>query len=278
MLSKLISGLTQHVYYAAKRTAGLFHLEAEPIQRVRYDIEKVDIFVDFVTSPYVTVGLPYGVITTRYSDGVKVEIASTLRQMTDGEVIVNFLQYLKETDQENMAMSNSSYRDMLKAISANTRATLFCVDNKVAASEDGMDDILRMLVELKEDGIIDEGKANEMKIRIHEIRGYLRTNFKLHVKTESKIPTHCVNYALSDASDADYRQEKKNEDKTHSHEFSCPSCQLLTSTFREINDMVETWAANAHGSNSYKKDHVDGRKTDFRQAERHVHELRRHQL
>ena len=52
---------------------------------------------------------------------------------------------------------------------------------------------------IKNNGInVDEEWVEMTKTQLYKIKQYLRTDYKLHVKLNTSIPDHCINFALSD--------------------------------------------------------------------------------
>ena len=76
--------------------------------RERYDRKKVDMFIEFITSPHIVIDLPYGMVSVKRESGVKEEIPNLIRIMNDEHIITQYLEMLKENGEEQYQLSRSS--------------------------------------------------------------------------------------------------------------------------------------------------------------------------
>uniref|UniRef100_A0A914CWQ7 Uncharacterized protein n=1 Tax=Acrobeloides nanus TaxID=290746 RepID=A0A914CWQ7_9BILA len=58
-----------------------------------------------------------------------------------------------------------------------------------------------MIDKLKEIKLVDEENSNFLRTQLLEAKQYLKTDYRLHLKFESKVADHCLKYALSDEKD-----------------------------------------------------------------------------
>ena len=67
-------------------------------------------------------------------------------------------------------------------------------------------------------------------------KNYLKTDYKIHIASESRCGDHCCNHALS-SSEAEFRSRCK-----HKHNVECDQCQMLKTTLQEIDDASKSTA------------------------------------
>ena len=67
-------------------------------------------------------------------------------------------------------------------------------------------------------------------------KSYLKTDYKIHIASESRCGDHCSNHALS-SSEAEFRSRCK-----HKHNVDCDQCQMLKMTLQEIDDASKSSA------------------------------------
>lgn len=77
--------------------------------------------------------------------------------------------------------------------------------------------------------LLDTSEAATLKRIFDEIQTYLRTDYKLHVKAESRISDHCMNLALSDPEEPKFASDPKIP---HDHDRKCPMCEKMDYIFR----------------------------------------------
>ncbi|GMT21878.1 hypothetical protein PFISCL1PPCAC_13175, partial [Pristionchus fissidentatus] len=90
-LRKFIPGLSERLYYKAKRIAAIGVVpEQEKFIRTRYNPAKLQYFMDFLASPEVMADLPFGSKKVTMSDGTKCSISNFLRLQRASEIIFMF--------------------------------------------------------------------------------------------------------------------------------------------------------------------------------------------
>uniref|UniRef100_A0AC34G7M9 Transposase n=1 Tax=Panagrolaimus sp. ES5 TaxID=591445 RepID=A0AC34G7M9_9BILA len=131
-----IPNLTRYSYSKARketiRRKTKFKAFSKNRRKVRYRKSDVLLFVEFVTSPLVSVNLPFGETKAKMSSGLKINIPNTVRKYRDHEIILMFRQWLKEINQEDVKISYSTMKRILKTCVASRKVALSCVDYYLA--------------------------------------------------------------------------------------------------------------------------------------------------
>ena len=92
--SELIQGITQCRYYIAQKHA-LYYGAALPVEptnttRARMDLEKLDNFMEFITSPHIVKDLPYGEKKIKLSTGETISTSNVIRSMGPAAIISQY--------------------------------------------------------------------------------------------------------------------------------------------------------------------------------------------
>ena len=67
-----------------------------------------------------------------------------------------------------------------------------------------------------------------LKSQIQSARVYLKTDYKLHIGEASRVPDHCIMYALADGTPS----------CDHAHDLSCERCDEIVLIFDTIQSAV----------------------------------------
>ena len=137
---------------------------------------------------------------------------------------------------------------------------------------------------LKTVAYIDQDNAKRLQRSLHESEQYLGTDFKVHLKEQSNVADHCLMYALSDPNDPDF-QAKPGVfgNKLHSHNFLCPRCQFVNSTFEEIRNLIVSYRKIRECDKKKDKnkklvelEEIDDKMADYEDAIEKITEMKRH--
>ena len=77
-------------------------------------------------------------------------------------------------------------------------------------------------------------RAKELQERLKRGKTYLKTDYKLHITSESRCGDHCRMYALSDS------ETEFQEKCLHEHDVTCDRCEELESTLTAIEVAVSS--------------------------------------
>ena len=99
-----------------------------------------------------------------------------------------------DNDQQNLWMSRSTYWRILDACKARTLRRLTCVDYYQAAGKEAFLTLSEMLDHF-EDG--HDTRVADAMSKLRDAQFYLESSYSIHVKTESKVASHCSTFGLS---------------------------------------------------------------------------------
>ena len=236
-LLEYIPTLTLYYYKAARRHAKLIGPGVAPPQEThvkeRYDRKKVDMFIEFITSPHIVIDLPYGTATVKRASGVKEEIPNLIRIMNDEHIITQYLEMLRENGDDQYALSRSSLRRILSVCTAQTRKSLQGLDYFTYAGTMGFDTMLEIANKLGEYNQ-DQAWEEQIRSRLRYAKQYLKQQYKLHVRLSSPVADHCMMYALSDVKKSLFASACTD----HQHLESCEQCDDLRQMLEEINQKI----------------------------------------
>uniref|UniRef100_A0A914PXG5 C2H2-type domain-containing protein n=1 Tax=Panagrolaimus davidi TaxID=227884 RepID=A0A914PXG5_9BILA len=256
-LKKVIPGLTKYQWKTARRQARE-HLEVwkpkvEKQIRVKYDRASIDVFLEFITSSAVMAGLPFGTKVGKLPDGRRFDIPSTLRKQDDAEIIRMFEHYVKEKEL-NVTISHTVMRNILKVCPAIRMKAMECVDYYEATGKNAFEKIANRMDKLCTMNLVDGEWQKEVQQELQETKLYLRTDYRLHIAEKSQVAEHCMNHALSDSHNCEFRSSscQTDTDFPHTHNAKCDRCLVFPQTMKKIYEKI---AELMDGEEKTKGDH-----------------------
>ncbi|PIC20799.1 hypothetical protein B9Z55_025867 [Caenorhabditis nigoni] len=217
-----------------------------PKQLERYNEDAVIAFIGFITNPTVMIGLPYGTIKAKMSDGSKHEILATIRQQSNAEIVEMYNDYIELTNQTHLTLSKSSIYRILDACVATKRKSTTCVDYFIANGMEAFEGLQKIVDAWIDEGLEDLDTLKKLKISLLESVQYLRTDFRLHVKPSSRVADHCAKFALSDPNDKQLASSCDHGPDKHSHDLKCERCELLTNTLNDMKELSNAFLEHAN--------------------------------
>ena len=160
---------------------------AKQSPRWRIDLNQLDHFLDFITSPYIVQDLPFGERFLKLSTGEVVQTPNVIRVSVSGHIIDQYVQYCNET--EVKPLSNSTLRRILSSCQASTRKSLQGLDYFVCEGSKAFDDLEQLIGNLVDSGF-DARTAQNLQMKLKEGKNYVKTDFK--VRTYGNIIIKCV--------------------------------------------------------------------------------------
>ena len=108
-ISEFIPGLTQYRY----ATANLHHVQygrcvpvpSEKAPRIRIDLQQLDHFLGFITSPHLVQDLPFGEKHLQLSSGQIITVPNVIRTMIPERIIMQYTQYCAESNFKPLSRS-----------------------------------------------------------------------------------------------------------------------------------------------------------------------------
>lgn len=101
-LLSLLPEVTSHRYYAAlshsKKIGPALPIPEKKLHRQKLDPERLDSFLDFITSSHVVRDLPFGEKKLKFSDGTVHNLPNVVRCMGSADIIQQYKAYCQENE------------------------------------------------------------------------------------------------------------------------------------------------------------------------------------
>ncbi|EGT55979.1 hypothetical protein CAEBREN_17783 [Caenorhabditis brenneri] len=256
-VEKYIPGLSSYMYEKAKRFARRKReTKNKHTPSEKYKREDVEKFIEFITSPTVMIGLPFGVRKVKLADGSKIEIPDSIRQQSHTEIIEMFKKVREENDQNDFKMSESTMYKILNACAATKRESTTCVDYFIAIGMESFDGLHKIVDTWKDYSLFEPEIIKAMKRELFEAAQYLRTDFRLHVKGFSRVADHCANFALSDPTDSRLAISCSSKPNSHVHDLKCDRCEKMNAILETMENHAKEFVSEkeADVANSISND------------------------
>ena len=125
-ISEFIPGLTQYRYTMANLHRMQYGRGAPvPLQRtarIKIDLQQLDHFLGFITSPHLVQDLPFGEKNLELSSGEIIAVPNVIRTMIPERIAMQYIQFCAETNFK--ALSRSTLLRILRECSASVRKSL----------------------------------------------------------------------------------------------------------------------------------------------------------
>lgn len=156
-----------------------------------------------------------------------------------GEIRTYSFRWMTQHGRELLILSNSTTYKMFSRLPSIQTSSKLCVNYFQAAATmvtfnrylqsshtpfQGFLKIDEHVKKMMELGLIDASEAATVKRIFNQMENYLRGDFKLHVKDQSRIADHCLNWALSDPDDHRFASPPPTP---HHHDWTCPDCDKM---------------------------------------------------
>ena len=142
------------------------------IVRTRFDVNQLDHFLNFVTSPYIAQDLPFGERMLKLSSGEVIHTPNVIRVSVNERIIDQYLQYCKEC--EMTPLSRVTLRCVLSACSASVRKPL----QPLSEGGKAFDDLLKLVDKLIDCGIQSK-YAHDLQRALKSAKSYLKSDYKV---------------------------------------------------------------------------------------------------
>ena len=180
-ISEFIPGLTQYRY----TTANLHRVQygrcvpvpSEKAPRIRIDLQQLDHFLGFISSPHLVQDLPFGEKYLQLSSGQTITVPNVIRTMIPERITMQYTQYCAESNFK--PLSRSTMIRILTECSASVRKSLQGLDYFAAEGAKAFDDlgfIVQEISLLRSDGA---EWATMMQDSLKAGKLYLKGDFKV---------------------------------------------------------------------------------------------------
>ncbi len=232
-------GITDYYYKQSRKHASLYGLgKPKPvvanIKRCRFEDRKLVSLINFIASPTVSSQLPGRTATVQTSAGEKKVIANLMRLLSNKLIAKQYNNLMVANDQPDLQMPEGTILKILQHIPASKMKVMQGIDYFTHGGLEAIDDMMECIQVLQRTGKIAPDYAKDLIRQTSEARQYLMVGYKLHIKTESRIPDHCIQHALSDPKDFAFRTVCNN----HRHDLLCQNCVKLQALPAEIQGVI----------------------------------------
>lgn len=154
-LVALIPGLTRSRYSMANLNCLQYgpgaELPSQPSQtRIKIDVNQLDYFLDFITSPHLVQDLPFGQRKLKLSSGEVIEVPNVIRTMIPQRIARQYSQYCHENG--FTPFSERTMLHVLSECSASVRKSLQGLDHYAADGAKAFDNLLTVVRQIGEFG------------------------------------------------------------------------------------------------------------------------------
>jgi len=156
-ITEYIPGLTQYRFTMATLHSVQYGrnvpLPAKTAPRLKIDIEQLDHFLSFITSPHLVQDLPFGEKQLQLSTGKVITVPNVIRTMIPQRVIMQYKQYCIEANFKSF--SDRTMRRILTECSASVRKSLQGLDYYASDGARAFDDlasIVQNIAYVKDEG------------------------------------------------------------------------------------------------------------------------------
>ncbi|EGT56425.1 hypothetical protein CAEBREN_21839 [Caenorhabditis brenneri] len=278
-LDKLLKQMSLHFLSAENRQEKLIILglvaNSVPLSKIQQYLPNL--------SPSVMIGLPYGNRKVKTSDGTKVVIPDSIRQLSFSEIFTMYENHRKEENDEknDFQLSKSSIFRILDICAATDRKASTCVDYYIANGLEAFDKLQEILDGWIKENLTADDILKHLKSGLLDALQYLRTDFRLHIKRFSRVADHCATFGLSDPKQSEYSASCSTGPHAHKHDYKCDRCETLNTILTEIKKFGKNFQDSSQdiidndGSDALDTDKktLEKRKLEVEMIKRHENEI-----
>lgn len=271
ILSAEVAGVT-HYQYVTSRALARQYAVGEPALpnpapgKMRLDPIKVRVFIEYTIDNMTP--MPWGAKLKKTSCGKPVELPGYISQIRKKKQIKEYMEYLKQTEQQHLLMSRATYYRILKVLSGviRYRKSTTGLDYKTNAGLEAFDRLHNVVCRMREIDRITVEQLTQFQSELDRSKSYLRGDYKYHVRQASTIADHCGQFALSDP-----KNSKWKTTCDHEHNDICQRCQKIKITLEELLTIAEDTEYDDDREKQLTIDQV-------KKSIQHIEEMKRHRL
>ncbi|XP_074614762.1 uncharacterized protein LOC141874411 [Acropora palmata] len=149
-------------------------------------------------------------------------VPNVIRTLLPERTVKQYQSYCKESGFEGLG--RSTLLRILKTCAASMRKSLQGLDYISCLGAEAFDDLLEV-IEVLGDAGEGMGWVKRQQHQLRESKGYLKSDYKVHVCTTSKVADHCRKYA---------KEHAFQSPCDHEHTEVCDRCELLKTSIQAI--------------------------------------------
>ena len=236
------------LYQKARKHYKRFGYINAPVPKKTRKLEKitpalVDQIVDFISSEEICQNVAYGTYTLRDNKGNKKLIAKVQRKQSTAQIIRQVQALFADA---NCPPSERTIRRILKIMKAGKSKDVKGIDGTLDEERKAFKNLHSIMDELHEllerkDQLI-ESNYDEVKTMLSCSENYIKSHFIYNIVKADKCINHCINFAVSDANDEDFRSHCNNLNNSQGHDHSgerCKFCDLFPSVLAKMRELVD---------------------------------------
>ena len=214
------------------------------VKREKLSPSLVDQIFDFITSEENTQQVAYGVYTLKDQKGDKKLVAKVQRKQSTPRLIKQIQSMFHS---EKHPPSESTIRRILKLMKAGKSKDVKGIDGTLEEERKAfknlhyiMDDLQTIL---EKNGQLNDSNFDEVKTMLSASENYIKSHFLYNIAKTDKCLNHCINFAVSDAEDENFRSHcnshNVDQDQDHSAK-ACSYCNLFPSVLVKMKELVDS--------------------------------------
>ena len=183
-LKSLLPSITEYEFTMARSHTlkfgrGMREDDQSHGHRERATSEKLDHFLDFVTSSHVIQDLPFGMKSLKLSSGEMLDIPNVIRLLAPTHLVKQYHQYCKETEFPGPLQKTTLMNVLSEACVASIRKCLQGLDYYVAEGGKAFDDLQTVVDLLVAVLAVPFAVAESLKESLKEGKQYIKSDFKV---------------------------------------------------------------------------------------------------
>lgn len=180
-ISEFIPGLTQYRYTMANLHR-VQHGRGAPVPsqrapRIKIDLQQLDHFLSFITSPHLVQDLPFGEKHLELSTGQVITVPNVIRTMIPSRIVAQYFQYCTENNFK--ALSRSTLLRILTECSASVRKSLQGLDYIAAEGARAFDDLGSIVKDISLSRANDSDWGTRIQDSLKAGKLYLKGDYKV---------------------------------------------------------------------------------------------------
>lgn len=194
-LKSLLPNLTAYEFSMArlhklKHGKGMREPVETNVTRERVAPEKLDHFLDFVTSSHIIQDLPFGMKHIKLSSGEVLDVPNVVRLLAPTHLVKQYHEFCLETGFQDPLQKSTLMKVMSEACLASIRKCLQGLDYYVADGGKAFDDLQEVVDRLLTANAVTPSKAENMKTRLKDAKHYIKTEYKVKEYLKVKVVLH----------------------------------------------------------------------------------------
>lgn len=180
-LQRYLPGVTEYRVKIARQHKSVFGrgvpLSLKYSPRMRVDLNQLDHFLTFITSPHIIQDLPFGQRYMKLSTGEVLETPNVIRNMIPERIVIQYTKYCEEAGFQ--PFGRTTMLTILSNCSATVRKSLQGIDYIASEGSKAFDDLCHVVRRLEECGILKRDVTELWRSCLKNGKQYLKSDYKV---------------------------------------------------------------------------------------------------